>query len=71
MAISILPAPVKDYVVSTGNKEEKTHGVWNAPYIVPAGRIGLCVGFMSWNKYLKISVTADKSICKDTKFLVD
>ena len=70
MALSNVPGPVKKFPVST-RSGEVMHGLWNTPYIVPAGRFGLCVGFMSWDKTLKIAVTADQSICKDTKYLVD
>jgi len=70
LALSNVPGPVKRFPVSTSNGEVM-YGLWNAPYIVPAGQIGLCVGFMSWDKTLKIAVTADESICKDTRYLVD
>ena len=36
-----------------------------------AGRVGLCVSAMSYDKTFRIQVTADEATCQDTTFLVD
>jgi len=57
--------------MSSKNGEKKMHALSCVPYIMPAGRIGICIGFMSWDKIFKIGIVSDQVICKDTKFLVE
>jgi len=52
--------------VSSKNGEKTMYAISSTPYIMPAGRIGICVGFMSWNNILMVAIVADKVICKDT-----
>ena len=70
MAFSNTPGPIKPFPV-TNSKGEVMHGEESGVYVIPAGRVGLCIGCFSFVNTLKISVTADEAVCKDTKYLVD
>ena len=50
MAMSNLPGPIKEFPVSSKNNDKKMYAVSSIPYIMPVGRIGICIAFLSWDK---------------------
>ena len=63
------PGPIKRLVSGTPGNE--SIGTYTCPYVLVAGRVGMSVSLISMVEHMKISVLADKSICQDTRFLVD
>ena len=70
LSISNTPGPVKSFIFDHENGEQSFYR-WCQSYVMVAGRVGMCVSAMSYDKTFRICVTADEAVCQDTKFLVD
>lgn len=71
LAFSNTPGPIKAFKISNPRTGGRIDGTWCLPYVMVAGRVGMTVSCISYNKNFSIVVTSDEAICQDTRFLVD
>ena len=71
LAFSNTPGPIKPFKFTNPRTGGKIDGAWCIPYVMVAGRVGMTVSCISYNKNFGIAVTSDEAICQDTRFLTD